>query len=128
MAWYQANKTDDEVAQEAEAFFAEIADDDLLKFLGQLPMVWGNDERMTVGDFVYEALLWPYVKQAWKTIEGAPGLAGRMGQLSKVFTKAERELERDTGRIRRVPRVTNLAAFMAAYTTSGLPNRTVGST
>ena len=120
MAWYQANKTDDEVAQEAEAFFAEIADDDLLKFLGQLPMVWGNDERMTVGDFVYEALLWPYVKLAWKTIDGAPGLAGRMGQLSKVFSMAEQELERETGRTRRVPRITNLAAFMAAYTSSNL--------
>jgi len=120
MAWYQSNKTDDEVAQEAEAFFAEIADDDLLKFLSQLPMVWGNDERMTVGDFVYEALLWPYVKQAWKTIDGAPGLASRLGQLSKVFSMAEQELERETGRTRRVPRITNLAAFIGAYTNGDL--------
>lgn len=122
MAWYQVNTKDNDVALEAESFFLEIADADLLGFLGQLPMIWGNDERMTVGDFVYEALLWPYVKQAWKTIEGGPGLAGRMGQMSKVFTKAERQLERDTGRIRRVPRVTNLAAFMAAYSERGLPN------
>jgi len=122
MAWYQVNTKDNDVALEAESFFLEIADADLLSFLGQLPMIWGNDERMTLGDFIYEAMLWPYVKQAWETVEGAPGLAGRMGQMSKVFIKAERELERDTGRIRRVPRITNLAAFMAAYTERGLPN------
>jgi hypothetical protein len=121
MAIYKANTTDEDIALEAEAFFAEVGDDDLLRFLGQLPMVWGNDEPMSLGDFIYEAMLWPHVKHAWATVEGAPGLGGRMGQLSRVFTKAERELERDTGRIRRVPRVTNLAAFMAAYTGRGLP-------
>jgi len=121
MAIYQANATDDEVAREAEAFFAAIGDDDLLRFLRQLPVVWGNNEQMTVGDFTYEALLWPYVKHAWKTVDGAPGLAGRMKQLSDVFSQAEQELERETGRTRRAPRVTNLAAFMAAYEGSGLP-------
>ena len=122
MAWYQVSTADNESALETESFFLEIADADLLEFLRQLPMIWGNEDRMTLGDFIYEAVLWPYVKEAWKTVEGEPGLASRMGQMSKVFTKAERRLERDTGRIRRVPRVTNLAAFMAAYTANGLPN------
>jgi hypothetical protein len=120
MEMYQVKESNNEISRNAETFLATVSDDDLLNFLGQLPMIWGNDERMTVGDFVYEALLWPYVKQAWKTIDGAPGLAGRMGQMSKVFIEAERELERDTGRIRRVPRITNLAAFMGAYTSSNL--------
>jgi len=121
MVMYQANATDDEVAREAEAFFAAIGDDDLLRFLRQLPVVWGNEEPMSIADFTYEALLWPYVKTAWNTVVGAPGLAGRMKQMSDVFSQAEQELERDTGRTRRAPRVTNLAAFMAAYEGSGLP-------
>lgn len=121
MAMYQAKTTDDDLGQDAEIFFTNIADADLLRFLGQLPMVWGNEEPMTIGDFIYEAMLWPYVKEAWKIIDGSPGLAGRMKQLAQVFATAERGLERDNGRTRSAPRVTNLEAFMAAYTSGDLP-------
>ncbi len=121
MAIYSVARSGQDIARDAEAFFAEIADDDLLRFLKQLPMVWGNDQPMTIADFTYEALLWPFVKQAWIDTKGAPGIAGRMGQIAQVFAKAERNLERETGRKRRVPRVTNLASFMDAYTVNGLP-------
>jgi len=122
MAIYSAVQSGEDVVRDAEAFFAEVADEDLLRFLQQLPMVWGNDEPMTVADFVYEALLWPHVKEAWTSTEGAPGIAGRMGQIAQVFAKAEEALQRDTGRTRRVQRVTNLASFMDAYTSRGLPS------
>ncbi|WP_224825401.1 hypothetical protein [Cognatishimia sp. MH4019] len=121
MAIYSVSQSGEDIARDAEAFFAEIADEDLLSFLQQLPMAWGNDEPMTLTDFVYEALLWPFVKSAWQDVEGAPGIAGRMGQLVQVFAKAEQDLERETGRVRRVRRVTNLASFMDAYTDSVVP-------
>ena len=121
MAWYQAKKTDEELTEEVESFFVEVSDEDMLRFLRHLVMVWGNDEPMTITDFTYEALLWPYMNEAWQSVKGGPGISSRLSQLSKVFAVAEDGLKRDTGRTRRLPRVTNLAAFMDAYTTAGLP-------
>lgn len=72
MAIYSVAKSGNDIPRDIEAFFAEVADDDLLKFLSQLPMVWGNDE-------------------------------------------AEKRLEKETGRTRRVGRVTNFASFMHSY-------------
>ncbi|SFS20072.1 hypothetical protein [Yoonia litorea] len=115
MAMYAIDKEGTDIARDAEAFFAEVADDDLLKFLSQLPMIWGNEERMTVADFTYEAMLWPFIKDAWRKIDGSPGLAGRLGQLDQVFDHAEKHLEKETGRTRRVPRTTNLASFMQIF-------------
>lgn len=121
MAVFQAKSDGEELTEEVESFFIDVGDDDMLRFLRHLVMVWGNDEPMTIADFTYEALLWPYIKEAWQSVKGGPGISARLSQLSRVFAVAEDGLERDTGRTRRLPRVTNLAAFMDAYTTTGLP-------
>ncbi len=98
-----------------EAYLIDVSDDDLLEFLRSLPMVWSEAEGMMLQDFIFEAMLWPYVKHAWTVVQGQPGLPGRMKQVSDVYALAERQLELETGRKRRVPRVTDLAAFIDAY-------------
>lgn len=104
------------------AFFEQVADEDLLRFLRSLPVIGTNDdEPFTIEDLTYEALLQPFVIHAWKTVRGSPGIAGRISQLVKVYKTAEKALERETGRKRRVPRVINLPAFMDAYQKRGLP-------
>ncbi|WP_425040560.1 hypothetical protein [Primorskyibacter sp. S187A] len=106
----------------ASEFFDQMADEDLLRFLRSLPVIGTNDEEpFTVEDLVYEALLQPYIVHAWTQIEGAPGIGGRIKQLTQVIKSAERSLERETGRKRRVPRVINLVAFLDAYEQRGLP-------
>jgi len=106
----------------ASEFFDQMGDEDLLRFLRSLPVIGTNDEEpFTVEDLVYEALLQPYVVQAWKQIKGAPGFGSRLMQLTKVVKYAEQALERETGRKRRVPRVINLPAFLDAYEKRGLP-------
>ena len=98
-----------------KVFVSDVSDDDLLVFLKTLPMAWSDTDRMKLSDFIYEALLWPYVKHAWNVVQGQPGLAGRLKQLSDVYALAEKQMELDTGRRRRIPRVTNLALFLDAY-------------
>ncbi|MEL7300876.1 MAG: hypothetical protein AAFM92_10875 [Pseudomonadota bacterium] len=113
--------TDDAIT-DAVAFFDEVADEDLLRFLRSLPVIGTNDdEPFTIEDLTYEALLQPYVLHAWKKVSGNPGVAGRIHQLTQVYKTAERALERETGRKRRVARVINLTAFMGAYQRRGLP-------
>ena len=98
-----------------EQYLRDASDDDLLSFLRSVPLVWSDREQITLNDFIYEALLWPYVKHAWSVVKGQPGLPGRMRQLSDVYALAERRMELDTGRKRRIPRMTNLVAFIDAY-------------
>lgn len=106
----------------ASEFFDQMGDEDLLRFLRSLPVIGTNDEEpFTVEDLVYEALLQPYIVHAWKQIEGSPGIGGRIMQLTQVVKYAERALECETGRKRRVPRVINLPAFLDAYEQRGLP-------
>ncbi|MEL7213688.1 MAG: hypothetical protein AAGK92_13580 [Pseudomonadota bacterium] len=113
--------TDDEIT-DAVAFFDEVADEDLLRFLRSLPVIGTNDdEPFTIEDLTYEALLQPYVLQAWKSVSGSPGIANRILQLSKLYKAAEAAMERETGRKRRVPRVISIPAFVDAYRGRGLP-------
>ncbi|MEM9156509.1 MAG: hypothetical protein AAGB13_15980 [Cyanobacteria bacterium P01_F01_bin.33] len=106
----------------AQEFLEVVGDEDLLRFLRRLPMVAGHDEsEVTLTDLTYEMRLWPFVKSAWSQVEGSPGIAGRILQLSRVYKKAETEMERMTGERRRVPRVIDLPTFMHIYTTDGLP-------
>lgn len=112
----------DDAITDAVAFFDRLAAEDMTRFLKSLPVIGMNEtEPFTVGDLIYEALLQPYVLSAWKQIDGGPGVAGRILQLTKVYKAAETALERETGRTRRVPRVINLPAFMNAYTSRGMP-------
>ena len=98
-----------------EAYLGDISDDDLLAFLRTLPMVWSDTERMKVSDFIYEAMLWPYVKHAWSVIRIKGGFPSLLHSVSDVYDLAERQLEIDTGRKRRVPRVTDLAVLLDVY-------------
>ena len=112
----------DDAINDAIAFFDQLADEDMLRFLRSLPVVGMHDEEpFTIEDLTYEALLQPYVLHAWKRVPGNPGVAGRIMQVSHVYKAAERALERDTGRRRRVQRVINLPAFLDAYQKRGLP-------
>lgn len=62
--------TDDAIT-DAVAFFEEVADEDLLRFLRSLPVIGTNDdEPFTIEDLTYEALLQPYVLHAWKNVAG----------------------------------------------------------
>ena len=111
-----------EAAPDLTDFLSTVADEDLLKFLRRLPMIAGQEDgSLTFADLIYEMLLWPYVQQAWKTVDGSPGIPGRLSQLTRVYEIAERGLARDTGRRRRLDRVVNLPAFINPYSTEGLP-------
>ena len=108
--------------QDAVTFFDQVADEDLLRFLRSLPVIAMNDDDFfTIEDLTYEALLQPYVLQAWKTVSGNLAIPGRLKHLTDVYKTAEAALEQDTGRKRRMPRVIDLPRFMDAYASRGLP-------
>jgi hypothetical protein len=91
--------------QDAVTFFDQVADEDLLRFLRSLPVIAMNDDDFfTIEDLTYEALLQPYVLQAWKTVSGNLAIPGRLKHLTDVYKTAEAALEQDTGRKRRMPR------------------------
>lgn len=107
---------------DAVSFLERTGDDEILKFLSRLPMVAGNaDSKFTISDFIYEAKLWPFVKEAWKVVPGQPGISGRLFQIAQVYKVAEENLKKLTGDVRRVPRVIDLTVFILVYTTDGLP-------
>lgn len=107
----------DRLPSELVRFVEEMADEEVLKFLRAFVMVGANEEdQTTIGDLVYEMLLWPYVKKAWREAEGSPGVAGRIRMLTDTLRASEAALEADTSRKRRVPRVVNLNAFLEQYT------------
>ena len=106
----------DHLPSELVRFVEEMADEEVLKFLRAFVMVGANEEgQTTIGDLVYEMLLWPYVKRAWREAEGSPGVAGRIRMLTDTLRASEADLEAETGRKRRVPRVVNLNAFLEQY-------------
>lgn len=114
------NRSDDIGA--AGLFLNQASDEDLLRFLRRLPMIAGSEDgKLTVADLIYEAKLWPFVKAAWAKIQGSPGIAGRLQQMSEVYKTAEAELAKETGERRRTPRVISLPSFIRAYTEDGLP-------
>lgn len=107
---------------DAVSFLERTGDKEILKFLSYLPMVAGNeDDKFTIGDFIYEAKLWPFVKEAWQIVPGQPGIPGRLAQIAKVYKLAGENLKKLSGEERRVPRVIDLQAFIAIYTTSFFP-------
>lgn len=107
---------------DAQQFLELAGDDELLKFLRRLPMVAGNEDgKVSLSDLIFEMKLWPHVKQAWQEVEGKPGFANRIVQMSKVYKRAEAELAELTGERRRLPRVIDLTVFLDIYTTEGLP-------
>lgn len=107
---------------DAQAFLANAGDADLLKFLRRLPMVAGSEDgTLTLADFIYEALLWPFLKDAWAKVEGSPGIPGRLKQVADAYKVAEAEFEKETGEKRRTPRVIDLPSFVKIYGGEGLP-------
>ncbi|MFV1808831.1 hypothetical protein [Phaeobacter sp. Ax4a-4a] len=107
---------------DAQRFLELAGDDELLQFLRRLPMVAGNDDGpVTLPDLIYEMKLWPFVVEAWKRVDGEPGFPGRILQMSKVYKRAEAELEELTGEKRRLPRVIDLTVFLDIYSNEGLP-------
>ncbi|MGL4423847.1 MAG: hypothetical protein ACRCZF_24545 [Gemmataceae bacterium] len=107
---------------DALSFLQHAGSEELLSFLRRLPMIAGNaDSKFTLADFIYEVKLWPFVREAWKIVPGQPGIPGRLTQIAQVYKLAGENLKKLTGEIRRVPRVINLEAFIAMYTTEGLP-------
>ena len=104
------------------SFLEQAGDDEILKFMRRLPMIAGCEGgKFTLADFVYEVKLWPFVVEAWKVVRGQPGIAGRLAQLAQVYKFAGENLRKMTGEERRVPRVIDLQAFTAIYTSEGLP-------
>lgn len=103
--------------------FLELSgDEELLAFLRKLPMVTGHEDgRLSMSDLIFEMRLWPFVKRAWREVEGGPGIPGRLRQLSSVYKKAEAEFERETGIQRRRKRVIDLPTFLNIYSLEGLP-------
>jgi hypothetical protein len=107
---------------DAGAFLAHASDADLMRFLRRLSMIAGcEDGAMTIEDFIFEAKLWPFVKLAWREIEGQPGIPGRLKQIADVYHMAEAQFEKETGKRRRSPRVIDLPSFVSIYTGEGLP-------
>lgn len=107
---------------DAGVFLAQAADADLLRFLRRLPMVAGmEDGTMKLSDLIYEMKLWPYAKTAFTKVEGSPGIASRIRQLSRAYKMAEAQFEKETGERRRTPRVIDLPSFVEIYGGEGLP-------
>ena len=106
----------------AEDFLAVAGEDELRAFLRRLPMVASQQEGpFTLRDLIYEMKLSPFVKCAWKSIDGSPGIPGRLMQMMRVYAKAEADFEAMTGETRRLPRKINLPSFIEIYTTAGPP-------
>ena len=76
---------------------------------------------ITMKDFAYEARLWPFVQEACKDVPGGMGVANRILQLSQVYKVAASKMERLTGEISSTERMIDLPAFLAIYSTEGLP-------
>lgn len=103
--------------------FLEIAaDEDVLRFMRRLPMIAGHiDGQFTMRDLAYEIELLPYVKIAWREVDGSPGIPGRLRQMADVYRRAEAEFEKETGKKRRLERIIDLPTFVEIYSTDGLP-------
>ncbi len=85
-------------------------------------MVSGSEDgTLTLDDLIFEMKLWPFVKLAWREIEGQPGIPGRLKQVADVYCMAEEQFEKETGERRRTPRVIDLPSFVSTYTGEGLP-------
>lgn len=118
----QTEQNDTPMPPDFRGFLERASDDELLRFLKRLPVAAGNKgEELSMMDLVFEIRLWPYVVKAWKSVEGSPGIPGRLLQLARVYARAEQALERETGLTRRRPRTIDLDAFMQQYATLGIP-------
>ncbi|GAB5447940.1 MAG: hypothetical protein Gyms2KO_28130 [Gymnodinialimonas sp.] len=82
----------------------------------------GNDGGpVTLKDLIYEMRLVPFVLDAWRRIDGSPGMQGCIQQLSRVYKAAEADMEEITGERRRLPRVIDIPAFTQISMTDGSP-------
>lgn len=85
-------------------------------------MFVGNDGgSITLKDLIYEMQLLPFVMSAWDSTPGSAGVPGRLLQISRVYKKAEEEMEMMTGEKRRLPRLIDLPSFLDVYGSLGLP-------
>ena len=71
--------------------FLELASDDNLKrWLRQLAIVkYDYLQPFNTRSFWARAQMIPYLEQAWREIDGQPGVSGRLWQLSRVYDLAE---------------------------------------
>ena len=107
---------------DALEFLNCAGDEELRAFLRRLPIFAGNDGGpITIADLAYEMRLQPFVMDAWSRVGGNQGIPARLLQLSRVYKKAEAEMERLTGERRRLPRVIDIPSFIQVYATVGLP-------
>lgn len=107
---------------DALQFLNAAGDDEVRAFLRRLPMFAGNhDGQITITDLIYEMRLLPFVMDAWSTIDGQPGVSGRLRQISKVYAKAQGEFQKLTGETRRLPRSIDVPSFLDVYGSVGLP-------
>lgn len=107
---------------DAFEFLNTAGDDEVRRFLRRLPMFAGNDGGpITLKDLIYEMQLLPFVMSAWDSTPGGGGVPGRLAQISRVYKKAEAEMEMMTGEKRRLPRLIDLPSFLEVYSSVGLP-------
>lgn len=107
---------------DAIQFLNAAGDDEVRAFLRRLPMFAGNQGgQITITDLIYEMRLLPFVMDAWSTIDGQPGVPGRLRQISLVYAKAQNEFQKLTGETRRLPRSIDVPSFLDVYGSVGLP-------
>lgn len=107
---------------DALEFLNRAGDDEVRRFLRRLPMFAGNDGGpITLKDLIYEMQLLPFVMSAWDSTPGGVGVPGRLAQISRVYKKAEAEMEMMTGLERRLPRLIDVPSFLEVYGSVGLP-------
>lgn len=112
----------EDYSMDAQEFLNTAGDAEVLWFLRRLPMIAGNEGgSITLKDLAYEMMLVPFVKDAWKCTPGSAGVPGRLIQISRVYKKAEAEMEKLTGEKRRLPRRIDLPNFLDVYSSVGLP-------
>ena len=78
-------------------FLAAMSDRAVISWLRQFQIVRPDPPRQfTIADFAHACMLEPYLRAAWKEIEGEPGLPGRIAQMQRVYDLAQRRLHRDS--------------------------------
>ena len=74
-----------------------------------------------LADDRYEAVLKPYLNDAYELYPGSPGVAGRLKQHLDVYQHAEQALFDETGLRRPAPKPFNLVRFLTKYFGGQLP-------
>lgn len=96
-------------------FLAVASEADVIRWFRQFQIVRPFPQRkLRLSDIVYACLLEPFLREAWREVQGQAGFANRLTQVEKVYALAQARLEEEGGVPRSELRV-YLHSFQRAY-------------